>query len=224
MNNRIVLCVCILSTYLIGAEIQFDIGARYNDSFKMMGKTIYTTPQIAVWVESTEGAFVQTLMVTRKSAKGAYAGHRGGREESLPVWCFARNKVDKKGRYAPTRKNPLPDAVTGASEKSDFSWSVEIAEQFFNGDYRLCVEVNNSMDFNSHYGERVPKESVYYNNGVNGQPSLVFKGDLGDNETACRLVGYGDPAGSDGELSPIDSTLTSALQIIKNITVLRGGE
>lgn len=218
----IVLLLC--CTVLVGANIKFEIGSTYNDSFKLMGKTIHTTPQIAVWIESREGVFVKTLMVTRKSSKGAYAGHRGGREEALPVWCFARNSIDKKGRRAPTKKSALPDAVTGASRKSDFQWQVEIEERYYSDGYRLCIEVNNSMDFNEHYKKELPKEHCFYNNRVNGQPSLVFKGTLGDNVTVCKLVGYGDPAGKDGEISAIDSTLTTALEILKEIKLIREGE
>lgn len=224
MYSRSFVSLFICCTVLLGAYIKFEIGSTYNDSFKIMGKTIHTTPQIAAWIESSKGEFVKTLMVTRKSSKGKYAGHRGGREESLPVWSFARNVIDKKGRTAPTKKTALPDAVTGASKKSDFDWQVEIEDHYYSGGYRLCIEVNNSMDFNDYYREDLPKEDPFYNNKVNGQPSLVFKGDLGDNETECTLVGYGDAAGNNGEIHAVDSTLTTALDIIKSINLIRKGE
>lgn len=218
------LLVFVIYQLLSAAEIQFVIGESYNSSFKMAGKTIHTTPQIAVWLEDSSGRFVQTLKVTYKTAKAKYVGHRGGREESLPVWAFARGEIDTRGRRAPSHKTALPDAVTGASKKEDFAWKLSLDSSAISRGMMLCVEVNNSMDFNHFYKEKLDESSLGYNKGVNGQPSLVFKAPLSNNRVSCELVGYGHPAGKDGEIRPVDRSLSSALSLIKTITVVMEGK
>lgn len=222
--KNISIVVIVLVHLLCAAEIQFSIGESYNSSFKMFGKTIHTTPQIAVWLEDSSGTFVRTLKVTYKTAKAKYVGHRGGREESLPVWAFARGEIDRKGRRAPSSKTALVDEVTGASKKEDFTWAVSLDESYLSKGLTLCVEVNNSMDFNHFYKKELKEGEPGYNKGANGQPSLVFKAPLSNNRVACELVGYGAPAGTDGEIRPIDRSLSSALSLMKAITVVVEGE
>lgn len=217
MKIAVVLLWGLMTQIGYGATMNVVIGEKYNDSFKIFGKTIHTTPQIAVWLEDSSGRLVKTLKVTRKAAKGKYAGHRGGRVESLPVWAFARGK-GKEG-IVPDRKSQLPDVITGASKKNSFLWEITFEEQYQNSGYVLWVEVNNSMDFNHYYQKELAEDSPYYNIGVNGQPSLIYKGSGSTETIRVQLVGYGDPAGRNGMIRPIDSTITTALSIIKEITV-----
>lgn len=194
-------------------ELSFEIGETYNDSFRMFGKTFHTTPQIAVWLEDSSGTYVTTLMVTRKAAKGNYAGHRGAREESLPVWAFARSVRNRKGGFMPLTKSALPDAITGASVKTDFVWLLTIADEYFNNGYSIKLEINNSMDFNEYYKKDKEK------NSANGQPSLVYQLPLDEENSGFTLLGQGDPMGNDGDIDPVDSHLTSALKIVKKISI-----
>ncbi len=214
-------CVFVGTVLSQDVLLSFEIGETYNDSFKMFGKTIHTTPQIAVWIEDSKGSFISTLMVTYKTAKGKYAGHRGGREGSLPVWAHSRGKLAKRGGYMPSGRDVLVDAISGASPKSNFDWQFSIDEKYLNSGYVIKLEVNNSMDFNMTYADKMSKDSKFYNNDVNGQPSLVYALSLDKENMDLILEGSGDPAGLDGVIDPIGSELTSALNIVKSIHLTR---
>ena len=179
--------------------------------------------QMAVWLEDEQGRFVDTVMVTRKTAaKGL--GNRGGglddrwggsRLSVLPVWAYRRGKPDERGNPYPDKDHPLPDTVTAASPKAGEMvrhWAP--LYPLAPGVYHFYIEVNASFDDNEYH------DYSWYR----GQPSVVWKGDIavGGKQAAgaAKPLGHGDPAGADGRINPDLSTLSTALTLVKKATAV----
>ncbi|HOJ79205.1 MAG TPA: hypothetical protein PL158_14080 [Bacillota bacterium] len=235
MQNKSLLCLLFLITVLaiisctnhndrISAaserKIVIDVkaGKNYSHQYKMGFMKINITPQLAIWLEDETGKYIDTILVTKKSAKSSWGNVR--RPEALPIWSHKRGVRYSDGLYMPDRKNPLPDAVTGATAKGSFVKTWVVPSSIKDGDYRLKVEVNCSFDFNETYQDKLPKNHSNYNL-VSGQPSLLWEGKVSIGKeftTKLKIVGHGHPAGKDGtvfsDLSGIDSSIT----IINSIT------
>jgi hypothetical protein len=174
--------------------------------------------QMAVWLVNEEGVFVDTVYVTRKVA-GKGLGNRGGgiddkwggsRLSVLPVWAHQRGVDYGGGNFYPTKEKPLVDAMSSATPKAGefvWLWHQKILKP---GKYYYYIEVNKSFDDNEQHNY-----SWY-----RGQPSVVWRGDLlvGDqiSESKAGIIGHGHAAGIDGSINPDLSTLTTALDLIKN--------
>jgi len=155
----------------------------------------YHAPQVAAWVETEEGRYVGTLFVTAKTARGAWIfAPKTGRPEALPVWSYAR------GTGA--------DAVSSATPSGPAVLDSSLADTLPAGSYVVRLEVNRSFDYNERYTKA---------QGVNGQPSLVYRAVLrvggGRDEASFEFVGTGSPDGSDGSVAPGSNGTTTALDI-----------
>ncbi|MFS2520668.1 hypothetical protein AAH137_17460 [Bacteroides xylanisolvens] len=181
-------------------------------------------PQIAIWSEDLEGNFLSTIYVSKKLAKQSWIAAGGNRrKESLPCWSHAQGKQYSDGLYLPTKDEPLLDAVTGATPKSGFTANIQM-----DGDMKQIVvkcEFNHSVDFNENYPKDAKEGDTNYSGGKmgSGQPAIVFQTvvDLtnGQQEFKGKLIGHSSPDGSDGNLYSDISKLTTALNIVKEITV-----
>ncbi len=180
-------------------------------------------PQIAIWTEDTEGNFLSTIYVTEKLAKQSWIAAGGNRrKESLPAWSHAQGREYADGLYLPTKKEPLPDALTGATPKGSFTTSVQMNEEM--KQFLIKCEFNHSTDFNEHYPKEAKEGDANYSGGKmgSGQPAIVYqiKVDLtnGQREFKGELIGHSSPDGSDGNIYSDTSKLTTALDIVKGIT------
>jgi len=197
-------------------ELIFRSGSAWSH-VKWFGPVRVTlTPQIAVWLEDTDGTYAGDLFVTEKSGKSTWGNVR--RPEALPVWSHARGVRYSDGLFMPTKAAPLSDAVSGATPKAKKSGDsicirFSLPSDLPAGAYRLMVEVNSSFDYNTAFPER--------KNDVNGQPSVVYAIPLtwDDSPSAgtAAILGTGDPAGSGGVIRPGVGGLDSALQIVENL-------
>jgi len=197
--------------------IDIKAGKNYNHQHKMGLVKIQITPQMAIWLEDENGKYIDTIFVTHKSAKSSWGSVR--RPEALPIWSHKRGVKYADGLYMPDRKNPLPDAVTGATEKSSFVKTWIVPKDIKDGDYLLKVEVNNSFDFNEVYQDKLPKDHPHYNS-VSGQPSLLWEGKISlgkDFRSQLKIVGHGHPAGKNGTVIPELNGIDSAMTIIHSI-------
>ncbi len=99
-------------------EISFLRGPEHNH------------PLMAVWLEDTDGNYIQTLYVAESIAKGVY-GHGDKstgkwmpgpirRPATLPVWAHSRGVKEADGLYIPTQETAIPDAYTGATPQAHF--------------------------------------------------------------------------------------------------------
>ena len=176
--------------------------------------------QMAIWLSDEQGAFVDTVYVTKKVAKKGLGNRPGGLDDkwggarlsTLPVWAYSRGFDYGDGKIYPPKNKPLPDAITSATAKAGkFVWEWKPKKAFKPGEYMYYIEVNRSFDKNEHH------DHSWYR----GQPSVVWRGSIQVGEqvskSEAKIVGHGHAAGEDGKINSDLSTLTTSLKLIKKI-------
>jgi hypothetical protein len=152
-------------------------------------------PQVAVWLETPEGDYVDTLYVTEVIVSGRYqAAPKAGRPEALPVWSHLA-------------KGPIDAVSSPTTVGAPIRYGNGRAARLPAGKYVVMLETNRSYDWNASYTKK--------NSGVNGQPSLLYRAELelggGRSEARFEPYGRGSVDGSDGErrlgLEGIDTAL-----------------
>jgi hypothetical protein len=179
--------------------------------------------QIAIWLVNEKGAFVDTVYVTRKTAKKGLGNRGGGLDDKLggsrlsilPVWAHQRGVDYGGGNFYPPKDKALVDAITSATPKAgEFVWSWRPPKNLKPGKYYYNIEVNKSFDDNEHH------DYSWYR----GQPSVIWQGSLFVGKKISRsdakIIGHGDAAGADGNINSDLSSLTSALLLIKKAGVI----
>ena len=154
-------------------------------------------PQIAVWVEDSDGTYVDTLFVTKKASGNKWIGSpKDGRPESLPDWYKSKgqNPAEK------ISKDEI-DATTSATPKKGIVISKDL-ELEKGKTYVFKCQVNQSFDYNEYYTKK--------NTGVDGQPAVLYSGSIIPNgkEIEIKL-----------ELKTKKDFLTTADKIIESIYV-----
>lgn len=225
-----------LSEYLVvemGAQKEIEL------SIDLLRSEHYWHPQMAVWTEDSQGNYLETVFVSKATAKGLFFGGRSKdnfktfdenkdavgdyrRVNALPVWSHKRGKVYADGMYTPTNQNPLPDVITGETLTDNFKLlsSVQHSDSFV-----LKIEINVAFDDNEYYSEYdFPDDEVYHNGtGQLGQPSIIFETPInmndGKNYYLMELMGHGHHSGQTGDIYTDLSTLTTAKQIVERIVV-----
>lgn len=155
-------------------------------------------PQIAVWVEDSDGTYVDTLFVTKKASGNKWIGSpKNGRPESLPDWYRAKgqNPAEK------ISKDEV-DATTSATPKKGIVISKDL-ELEKGKTYVFKCQVNQSFDYNEYYTKK--------NSGVDGQPAVLYAGEMipDGKEIEIKL-----------ELKTKKDFLTTADKIIESIYVI----
>lgn len=200
-------------------------GEAWKHEFPLFwGISRKNVPQIAIWIEDTCGNYVSTVYVTNRIATQSWIMSGGNRrQEALPHWCHSRGVRYEDGLYSPTKNKPLPDTVTGATPKGSF----KVAFSPTNGleKFVVKIEVNHSTDFNESYPKSATQGAHNYSGGKegSGQPALVYSvlvdTSLPQNLYEAKLIGHSSPDGSSGDIYPDLSGITSALDIVRKITV-----
>lgn len=225
-----------LSAYEI---VEMEMNKDVQLTIDLLRSEHYWHPQIAVWVEDTNENYLETIFVSKATAKGLFFGGRskdnfkefdekkdaGGdyrRVNALPVWSHKRGVQYEDGMYVPTRKSPLPDAITGATLIDNFKLLSSIGPL---SNFKLKIELNVAFDDNEYYSEfDFPEDETFHNGtGQLGQPSIIFETqiDMNDNKKyyLMELIGHGHRSGQTGEIYRDLSTLTTALEIVERIVV-----
>ncbi|MFS2520670.1 hypothetical protein [Bacteroides xylanisolvens] len=181
-------------------------------------------PQIAIWAEDLAGNYLTTIYVSHKIATESWQSNGGNRrKEALPVWCYARGIQYSDGLYLPTKDQPLVDGISGATPHGSFDVKIRPV-----GDLKqfvVKIELNHSTDWNDNYPKNAKEEETNYSGGKegSGQPAIVYAAtiDLDSNKKqyTANLIGHSSPDGSNGELYTDLSSLSSALEIVKEITI-----
>ena len=181
-------------------------------------------PQIAAWLEDTDGRYLSTLYASKKIATQGWASSGGNRrKEALPYWCHRRGVVYEDGLYLPTKSQPLVDGMTGATPRADFN--VRLKEKTGLRHFYVMVEVNHSIDFNDRYSNDRKEGEPDYSGGPegSGQPALVYRADVNLDSARTSfdaiLIGRSSSDGADGKLYDDLTGITSAFTIVKRITV-----
>lgn len=212
-------------------EILVNPGPRYLHDFPLfLFISLHNPPQMVLWAETMDGAYIDTLMITKKIGKMKWMKASDDpvkdgqirRPEALPVWEWKRGVIAADGLPLPTSDSPMPDAVTHASPKADFSVKTDLSKSY--DELYLYFEVNHSTDFNATYTAEEQIGSETYNGGPmgSGQPALVYRAyinfthpELSDKTFA--LIGHSSPSGKDGKIYTDMQGIDSALNIIDSI-------
>jgi len=208
---------------------RIEQGEEWLHDFPLfMGITKKNPPQIAIWLEDTTGNYLATVYASHKIATGSWQAAGGNpRKEALPHWDYVRGLQSISSSNVSGNRPALPDGVSGATPRSGFSVKLR-PTSVSNGSltrFTLKVEVNHSTDFNPAYPKTASKGDANYSGGKegSGQPALVYAVDVnllsGEKAFEAVLTGHSSPDGSDGEVYPDVSQCTTALNIVKRITV-----
>ncbi|MCI7576894.1 MAG: DUF2271 domain-containing protein [Spirochaetia bacterium] len=155
-------------------------------------------PQIAVWVEDSDGTYVGTLFVTKKASGNKWIGSpKYGRPESLPDWYRAKGQ----NPAVKISKDDL-DATTSATPKKGIVISKDL-ELEKGKTYVFKCQANQSFDYNEYYTKK--------NSGVDGQPAVLYAGEMIPDGTEKEIK---------LEFSGSREKLTTADKIIESIYVV----
>ena len=160
-------------------------------------------PQLACWLETRDGKYVDAVYVTPKGAKKSFfSAPANGRPEALPVWY-----------HREAERPAVPDAVSGATASREAAHVKRLSVS--PGRYVAFLEVNRSYDYNERYTKA--------RTGVNGQPSLIYRAELEAGEGPSRAmfapIGTGSVDGSSGSITPGLEGITTALTLIDHATI-----
>ena len=206
-------------------KISIEKGDEWLHDFPLfMGINKKNPPQIAIWTEDMEGHYLSTIYVTHKIATQSWQSSKGNRrKEALPHWCYQRGIQYEDGLYLPTKKSPLIDGISGATPKGSFHIKMEPTQKI--EQFIIKVEINHSTDFNEAYPKSAKEGDYNYSGGKegSGQPALIYAAviDLhtSKKEFVAELLGHSSPDGTNGNITTDVSSLTTALHIIKSITI-----
>lgn len=220
----LVVSACLVSSNLLASElnVRVEAGPAYRATGRFGPLKFAVTPQVAIWLEDGSGRYLETIYVTRCSAKGNWHGlTKVRRPEALPVWSHRRGVRAADGLFMPDAVNPLPDSVSGATPVATYTRSRHLSLK--PGRYVVWLEVNNSFDFNGFYAKGLARSAPGYC-AENGQPSLVYRAELlvGAQPVDACLVAYGSGhvLGLDGLVQHAQMRyLTSAKQILKQVWI-----
>lgn len=224
------------STYEL---IEMNMSNDIQLSIDVLRSEHYWHPQMAIWVEDEQGNYVETLFVSKATARGLFFGGRSKdnfktfdenkdasgdyrRVNALPVWSHKRGVKYADELYVPPSNNPLPDAITGATIADNFQLMTSMKKS---SKFNLKVEINVAFDDNEYYSEYDFADDETFHNGTGqlGQPSIIFDTsiDLNDGKDyyLMELIGRGHHSGQNGIINSDLSTLTTAKQIIERIVV-----
>lgn len=220
-------CAEDLITYHRGdVKILIEKGDAWLHDFELfMGIKKKNPPQLAVWVEDMKGHYISTIYVSHKIATQSWAGNGGNRrKESLPVWCFARGIQATDGLYLPTKEEPLTDGISGATPPGSFDVKIHPVNDL--KQFIVKMEFNHSTDWNDDFPKNAQVGDANYSGGKggSGQPAVVYSATIdlnsGQKEYKAAIIGRSSPDGSDGKIIPETSSLTSALNIVKDVTII----
>ncbi len=159
-------------------------------------------PQVAVWVETEKGTYLETIYVTAKAEKNSWlSAPKEGRPEALPVWNhLAKEKTD---------------AVSSATSPNVTLAQSKLGTRLQPGKYLIKLETNRSYDYNETF--------TVANAGVAGQPSLVYQAALmiGNGPVSAEFIplGRGSSDGSDGLVTQDLTGINTALKLFSRMTV-----
>ena len=206
-------------------KVSIEQGEEWLHDFPLfMGIKKKNPPQIAIWLEDVDGKYLSTIYVSHKMATQSWQGAGGNRrKESLPHWCYSRGVQYEDGLYLPTKKQPLTDGISGATPRGDFDVKLHLTNDLKR--FRVKVELNHSIDFNDYYYKAAKEGEINYSGGKegSGQPAVVYAADIdlasGQKTFEAALLGQSSPDGMSGDIEADTSHLTTALHIIKRITI-----
>jgi hypothetical protein len=200
--KKIILLLLLLYPVISGyaGEIRFEIkpGPHWKHTYRILGIVpLKLSPQLVVWEEDMEGNLIKTLYLSKRFYKIK-------RNNVLPVWLAKMLKQ---------KDRPL---ITGATPKGSLTLSEDKDNQ---EKVRIFVEVNNSFDYNQYFSKNTKQGSPEHA-GVDGQPALIYSGEIDSNAPGRYQLLATGVAGTDGKIDYDLSRSTTSLEIISSIEVI----
>jgi hypothetical protein len=190
-----------------GMELVIEQGEHWLGKMKVFIFSMKHNPQLAAWIEDSNGNYINTIVVSEKSAKGNWkSAPREGRPEALPVWDHKHQNISATDNL---------DVVSSATIKGSFEASINKRALVDGNTYNVYFEINHSFDYNDYWTKD--------NSGVNGQPSLVYHAQFIAGQSGnipLVLIGHGSVDGSNGNITNGLENFTSALSIVKNVYIV----
>lgn len=212
-------------TYSKGdVKISVEAGENWIHKFPMfLGIELDNPPQFAIWLENINGQYLSTIYVTEKIATQGWVSSGGNRrKEALPHWCHQRGVIYEDGLYLPTKKQPITDAQTGATPKSDKEIKILLSD--FTIPVVIKAEFNHSTDFNDFFPKTAKEGDWNYSGGEmgSGQPAAIYADTIYpfQYQTELKLIGRSSSDGTNGQIYTDLEKLTSAKSIVKSVKVL----
>ncbi|MFP4467347.1 MAG: hypothetical protein ACLFN2_00085 [Bacteroidales bacterium] len=199
-------------------EVVFQQGRAHNH------------PLMAVWIEDSNGNYIQTLFVAESIGRGVFRHGDSSdgrwkpgpirRPAALPYWSHQRGIRAEDGYYLPTHDNPVPDAITGPTPKGNFILHSR-ASAGSSREFIVLLELNQSWDWNEYWtNNKFPGDEHYMSSS---QPALVYMVsvdlDNGISEYELLPAGHSHWSGQNGNLYEDLETITTALDIAETIMV-----
>jgi len=206
-------------------------GAGKSIEIEMIKGKAHNHPTFVIWLEDTSGKYLQTLFVTQALGKGIYQhGEKSGgswkpgevrRPSALPYWAHKWGVKDEYGAYVPTPKNKVADAYSGATPAGSFRLNTR-PDNALKGKAKIFMEINQPWDWNEYWTNALyPNDTDYQ---ASCQPAVVYSAlvDMENPGTKIEMkpVGHSHYSGNTGDLYPDLSSLTTALNIAAQITVV----
>ncbi len=200
-------------------SVHFEAGKSFNH------------PLMAIWVEDMDSNYIQTLYVARSIAEGVFRHGDAStgrwmpgpirRPAALPYWGHQRGIQAADGLFMPTQEDPMPDALTGATPKGDFTLHTN-APSNITTPFRVLFEINQSWNWNHYWtNNKFPGDEDYM---TSSQPAVVYEAIVdpanGQREIEMTPIGHSHWSGKTGELFLDLGTLTTALHIAGNIMIM----
>jgi hypothetical protein len=187
-------------------------------------------PSFVLWAEDMQGNYMQTLFITESLGTGVF-GHGDAssgkwmpgeiiRSAAIPFWAHKRGVRSESGSYMPSKNDPVPDALTGATPSGNFI----IRSKFDNQppeSFRILFEINQSWDWNEYWtNNKFPDDAEYK---TSCQPALVYMTEIDlknpQSSYEMKVIGHSHYSGKTGELFTDLSTITTALEIVQNMSI-----
>lgn len=198
--------------------------------FEMKKGKAHNHPSFVVWLEDSEGKYIQTLFITRAIGQGVFNyGDKSGsawkpgevsRPAALPYWTFKRGVRNEDGTLVPTPRNKVPDAYSGATPNGSFRLTSKSDTQL-TGNVKVMMEINQPWDWNEYWTNTMFDDDADYKTSC--QPAIVYSAVLDMDSPGITVemipIGHSHYSGKSGELFPDLSTITTALHIAEKVTV-----
>lgn len=200
----------------VALEIEMERGNGHNH------------PLMAIWIESEDGHFIQTLYVAESIGKGMFQHGDASkgfwmpgeiqRPAALPRWSHQRGIINENGLYLPTPSSPVPDAYSGPTPAQSFILHTRLDEPGLN-QFRVLFEINQTWDWNEYWtNNKYPEDEEYK---TSCQPAVVYYTSIDlenpKEEYVMEVLGRSHHSGASGELFTDLETLSTALHIADKI-------
>lgn len=174
------------------------ISFSYNEGLRY-------SPSYAIWAEDGSGNRT-TLYATGKAAANRWGGAE--RPSALPIWSGIREAN--------------VDTVSGATPSDKAQIQCNLPQQLAESKFKLFIEANASFDYNDYYKQDLQEGDEGYSD-VNGQPSVLWTAEIDPaqvrGEAAPVLAGTGSVTGADHKIHDDMSNVTTAKELLKDITI-----